>query len=53
MHMISHQNVRVDVTAGVQAGFSQQVKVSLAVLFMEETRLTIITTLNDVLRDSR
>ena len=47
--MVGHQYIRVAITFAPNCSFEKQFKVSMAITIIEETRLTIIATLRDVL----
>lgn len=52
MYVVGHQNVGVHRTAVAQAGFGEFLSVVLKIEFGCKAALTIVATLNDVLRNA-
>jgi hypothetical protein len=53
MDVIVHQHVGVEMAAGMQQGFTQELQVSTSVVVIKKAREPIVSSLHDVLGDMR
>jgi len=52
MHVVRHEHVRVDETAGTRSRFPQALQIKTPVSLAEEARCAIVAALDNVQRDA-